>query len=336
MSIRNIVAALTLATMTLPANAQTGDTKVYVARFLDDKAAAISYTFDDGLLDQYTVLFPKLKEYGIRGSFCVNGNTINRNEAKLAANGTSTDSLVIKKPRMTWEMIKEMSDQGQEMTSHGWAHTNLKKIEGEALRYEVQHNDTVIWQHTGKFPRTFFYPGNAKSPEKIAYAERDRVGSRTFQVSIGSKRDDKWLREWVRRLIAEREWGVGMTHGIVTGYDHFSDPEILWRHFEDVNTLRDSLWIGTFHDVCAYTKERDAVKLTVRTSGKRIKVTPKLSLNPAIFNHPLTLVVERGVKEARQGGKALKVTTIAGKSLVTFDPHGGCVTLRLSGKALKL
>ncbi len=336
MSIRNIVAALTLATMTLPANAQTGDTKVYVARFLDDKAAAISYTFDDGLLDQYTVLFPKLKEHGIRGSFCVNGNTINRNEAKLAANGTSTDSLVIKKPRMTWAMIKEMSDQGQEMTSHGWAHTNLKKIEGEALRYEVQHNDTVIWQHTGKFPRTFFYPGNAKSPEKIAYAERDRVGSRTFQVSIGSKRDDKWLREWVRRLIAEREWGVGMTHGIVTGYDHFSDPEILWRHFEDVNTLRDSLWIGTFHDVCAYTKERDAVKLTVRTSRKRIKVTPRLSLNPAIFSHPLTLVVERGVKEARQGGKALKVATIGGKSLVTFDPHGGCVTLRLSGKALKL
>lgn len=65
--------------------------------------------------------------------------------------GDTTDVLVREKPRMTWKMLREMSDQGQEITSHGWAHKNVKKINGEDLRYEVQHNDTVIWEHTGVF-----------------------------------------------------------------------------------------------------------------------------------------------------------------------------------------
>lgn len=329
MTTRHFTTALLLvAAMAAAAQETAQGARIYVAKYEGGKKAAVSYTFDDGLLDQYTVLFPKLKEYGIHASFCVNGNTINRNEAKLAANGSSTDSLVITKPRMTWAMIKEMSDAGQEMSSHGWAHINIKKIDGEALRYEVQHNDTVIFQHTGKFPRTYFYPGNAKAPEKIAFAEQGRVGTRTFQVSIGSKRNDKWLHDWIRSIISKGEWGVGMTHGIVTGYDHFTDPNILWRHFEDVNTLRDSLWIGTFHDVCAYIKERDAVRLTVKPQRKKTKVTPSMSLDPTIFNYPLTLVVEQRVTEAKQGGKALHIDYKDGRSLVTFDPHGGTITLR--------
>ena len=124
----------------------------------------------------------------------------------------------------------------------------------------MQHNDTVIWEHTGVFPRTFFYPGNAKSPEKVEYCSQGRVGTRTEQVSIGSKRDEAWLRQWVEGLIRDRKWGVGMTHGISRGYDHFKNPQVLWNHFEYISHLRDSVWIGTFHDVSAYVKERDAIK----------------------------------------------------------------------------
>lgn len=175
----------------------SAQSQVSVARYKGDSKAAISYTFDDGLLEQYTELFPQLKKYGIKASFCVNGNTINRNEYMLNT-GDTTDVLVREKPRMTWKMLREMSDQGQEITSHGWAHKNVKKINGEELRYEVQHNDTVIWEHTGVFPRTFFYPGNTKSPEKVE---------------------------------------LGMTHGISRGYDHFKNPQVLWNHFEYISLI---------------------------------------------------------------------------------------------------
>ena len=299
---------------------------VAVARFKGDRDGAVSYTFDDGLLDQYTELFPVLKKLGLKATFALNGNTINRYEAMLK-DSTSTDSLVITKPRMTWAMIKEMSDAGHEMTSHGWAHTNVKRIGGEALRYEVQHNDTVIWQHTGVFPRTFIYPGNAKEPEKTAFCSRDRVGTRTNQISIGSKRDAKWLKGWVEGLIKKKEWGVGMTHGISRGYDHFSDPKILFDHLAYAASLQRALWIGTFHDVSAYVAERDSVTLDVKRYGDEIIVTPSLDLDSALFTMPLTMVVNRYVKEAVQDSKTLVVSQKNGMSLVEFNPHGGAVTI---------
>lgn len=302
--------------------------KVSVAKFKGNAKAAVSYTFDDGLLEQYTELFPQLKKYGIKGSFCLNGNTINRYEHMIAT-GDTTDALVREKPRMTWAMVKEMSDQGQEMTSHGWAHINVRKINGEALRYELEHNDSVIFQHTGRYPRTFFYPGNAKDSAKVACCEKGRVGTRTFQVSVGSKRSEQWLREWINELFQKKEWGVGMTHGISRGYDHFPNPEVLWNHFAYVTTLQDSLWIGTFHDVCAYVKERNAIQLKVKEKGNTITVMPNLSLDKELFNEPLTLVIDSHVLSVIQDGKSLPFINKDGKTLVEFNPHGKKIVIKL-------
>lgn len=314
----------------MKANTRKSDNvTVGVAKWKDNKQAAVSYTFDDGLLEHYTELFPKLKEYGIKASFAINGNTINRYEKYLAEKDKSTDSLVITKPRMTWEMIREMSDAGLEMSSHGWAHINIKKLKGEARRYEVQHNDTVIWQHTGVMPRTYFYPGNAKDSASIAYVSADRVGTRTRQVSIGSKRNDEWLRKWVRNIIAEGAWGIGMTHGISRGYDHFNDPNVLWRHFEDVVKLQkaDSIWIGTFHDVAAYEKERDSINLNTTHKNKKIIVKPILNLDKKIFNHSLTLVINGNIVSAKQQGHDLKMTRKGKDCLVDINPYGGVVEI---------
>ena len=65
-------------------------------------------------------------------------------------------------------------------------HKNLTKLVGEERRFEIQHNDTVIFEQTGIFPRTYFYPGNRKNEEAIACASVDRVGTRIRQIDIGS------------------------------------------------------------------------------------------------------------------------------------------------------
>lgn len=314
------------------AAARTTDSiRVAVAKYSGDRAAAVSYTFDDGLLEQYTELFPQLKKYGLKATFCVNGRTIDAYEHMIAT-GDSTNALVREKPRTTWAMLREMSDDGQEITSHGWSHTNVKKIDGEALRYELEHNDSVIFAHTGVYPRTFFYPGNAKSPEKVEYCSRGRVGTRTWQVSIGSKRSEKWLREWVDSLVRTRGRGIGMTHGISRGYDHFARPQILWNHLAYVSKLRDSLWVGTFHDVEAYVRERDAVTLSISQKGSTVKVTPTLPLDSTLFHFPLTLTVDRSCKKATQDGKSLTVTRRGGKSLIDFNPQGGSIVIKTKKK----
>lgn len=140
------------------ANAQ----RVHIAKFADNKQAAISFTFDDGLKEQYSILFPKLKELGIKGTFCLIGSRMD-NPPKNH-----------EKQTFTWEQAKEMALNGQEITSHGYNHKNVSKLTAEELRYEVQHNDTLIYQHTGLFPRTYFYPGNRKSDEAVAFCSKDK------------------------------------------------------------------------------------------------------------------------------------------------------------------
>ena len=303
-----------------PSVAQNGS-EVSVAKFYGDRNAAVSYTFDDGLLEQYTELFPVLRELGIKCSFCVNGNTIN--------NAKPGDE----KPRMTWEMMREMAEDGQEITSHGWAHTNITTLEGEALRYEVEHNDTVIFEKTGHFPRTYFYPGNSKSKEGVAFASRNRVGTRTYQVSIGSKRSPEWLHDWLRQLINNGEWGVGMTHGISRGYDHFSDPNILFDHLRDASKLQDSLWIGTFEDVSAYVKERDSLKIDIKKKKGVLEVYPSLGLDKEIFRMPITLILPPDAESVRQDGKSLTIKNHQGKKLADIDPFGGKITIKRGKKA---
>ena len=166
---------------------------ISIAKYADNRKAAISFTFDDGLKEQYSILFPKMKELGIKGTFCLIGSRMNQQPKNP------------EKQTFTWEQAKEMALNGQEMTSHGYDHKNVSKLTQDELRYEVQHNDTLIYQHTGIFPRTYFYPGNRKSDEAVAYCSKDRVGTRTYQVSLGSKRTQEWFENYLQEVIEKGE-----------------------------------------------------------------------------------------------------------------------------------
>lgn len=299
------ILCLTTASTTVVAQPE-----ITIARFAGGRQAAVSYTFDDGLQEHYTKVFPYLKERGLKATFCIIGSKVGRNQK-----GT---------PCMTWKELKTMAEDGQEITNHGWEHRAVIHLTGESLRSEVQHNDTAIYQHTGIFPRTYFYPGNRKTEEALSFCAKDRVGTRTQQVSIGSKRDILWLKHWVDNLIKQGKWGVGMTHGITTGYDAFPDPQVLWKHLDYVYGLQDNLWIATFHDVAAYCTERDSTKLIVKKEQKYISVITKSPLDKKLFNYPLTLRIKsETVFRASQDGKNLPLHRKDGITFLPVNPSGG-------------
>lgn len=292
------------------------DAQVHIAKYADNKQAALSFTFDDGLKEQYTVLFPKLKELGIKGTFCLIGAWMN-NPPKNP-----------NKQPFTWEQAKEMALDGQEITSHGYNHKNVSKLTPAELRFEVQHNDTLIYQHIGVFPRTYFYPGNRKSDEAVAYCAKDRVGTRTFQVSLGSKRTQEWFESYINNLIEKGEWGVTMTHGLRIGYDCFGDETRLWKMFDYALSQQSKLWIATFHDVSAYRQERDNTSLKVKVKKNQVIVTPKMKLNKEIFNVPLTLVLDFKPQQAIQAGNILEIKESDGKYLIHISPSRERVVIK--------
>lgn len=298
--------------------------KVSVAPYDGGRLAALSLTFDDGLQDQYTLAYPELRKRGLRATFAIIGSKVGGVMRSKQDREQGTDGT----PCMTWDMLREMAANGMEISNHGWSHQAVTRLDEKALRREVQRNDTVIFQQTGQFPRTFFYPGNAKSDACIAFCEQDRVGSRTFQTSIGSKRDTMWLYRWVEELIAQGEWGVGMTHGIACGYDHFKDPQVMWAFLDYLTERQDRVWVAPFCEVAAYIKERQLTRLDVSSIDGRILVKPSCTLDARIFHQPLTLVVDSETPQhAIQDGKELAVCRKGGVTLIDFNPHGGVIVV---------
>ena len=293
-----------------------GQPDIHVAHYYGDRQAAISYTFDDGLQEHYTIVFPKLRELGLQGTFCIIGSKVGRDHK-----GT---------PCVTWAQLREMAEAGHEITNHGYKHLSVDKLtDPEALRYEVQHNDTLIYENTGVFPRTYFYPGNRKTPEALAFTQKDRVGTRTFQVSFGSKRDSLWMARWLSQLLEKGEGGVTMTHGITMGYDCFPNPQVFWNHLEQVSKMQDRIWVETFHDVAAYIAERDTINLNVKQTKDAITIIPSMPLDAKIFCQPLTLVVDGNAIEATQDKKSLPLTKRGEQTLFDINPNGGKITIKL-------
>ena len=288
---------------------------IEVARYYGGCRAAVTYTFDDGLLEHYTLVFPELRRRGLKATFGIIGSKVGRD-----MKGT---------PCLTWAMLREMSADGQEIASHGWEHRNVTTLGPEALRHEIERNDSVIGDSVGLRPMTYFYPGNRKSEAAVARCESGRVGSRLFQASMGSKRDSAWMRGWVDGLLRDGAWGIAMTHGITVGYDALGDPRRFWSHLDYVSSLRDSLWVGTLADVTAYLRERGAVRLDITAGDGVVSVVPRMALDTAVYRHPLTLIVpsERPVS-ATQNGRRLTSRRLGGACAVDFSPAGGAVLLR--------
>lgn len=304
-----------------PATAVCECLVVKIANYLNDKACAVSYTFDDGLAEHYTLAAPELEKRGFRGTFFING-------AKINTDGNNPADTT----RLTWQQVKEMSERGHEMSNHGWAHRNFSRFPFDVLKNDILKNDSAIYACTGIMPRTFAYPNNNKSEPGRSFVEQNRVGTRIKQHSVGSKRSLEDLNNWLDSLIAHKEWGVGMTHGITYGYDAFVNPERLWNHWDYVKQREDSVWVGTFKEIAAYTKERDNIRLTVKQHGSDINIHPETSLDKNLFDEPLTMVVyhdsANGIS-ARQDGKSLKTSHLSGKYIFDFNPHGGTILLRL-------
>lgn len=305
---------LFIALLALPKSAMA---QVKVAEYYGNRKAAVSYTFDDGMEEHYTLLFPELKKRGIKGTFAINGAFIGGKWKKSKA--------------VSWSQLREMVADGQEISNHAWKHRKLTRLSDEDMRMEVQRNDTLIYDSVGVFPRTFIYPYNSKSDKVVEFCSRDRVGTRTRQVAVGSRQNRRWLKDWVDGLIEKGEWGIGMTHGITNGYDSIgTDPSRFWHHLDYACSLQDQLWIATFHDVSAYKAERENIQLTVKEKKRKITVKPHLTLDRSLFHHPLTLIVntDRSVK-VKQDGKPINANHKDGKAVFNFNPHGGKITIRL-------
>ena len=319
-------AGFTKMTVWTDTEIETDKTAVSIAPYDAGRKAAVSYTFDDGIQDQYTLAYPEMKKRGIRATFAIIGS-------KVGGTIKATNSPEV--PAMTWDQIREMYADGFEIASHGYNHKALPNLSEDELEYEVVHNDDVIEQEVGQRPLTFIFPGNSKSDDVIEYVLQNHVGCRTYQQSMGGSSNELTMNSYVDGLISSGSWGVTMTHAIAEGYDQFQDPQRLYNHWDYVVTLQDELWVAPFHEVAGYVRERDnATVTTTSEDDDNIVVTVSTTLeNKTMFSYPLTLLVDTYADAATQDGNTLTVKYKNGQTIITgVNPNGGAVTIHKSAE----
>lgn len=291
-------------------------TDVRVAPYQGDRKAAVSLTFDDGMLCHYTDVAPELEKNGLRGTFWIIG--------------ANMDSDVPDYPWMTWEQVADMSRRGHEMSNHSWNHHDLTQLSEEQLRWEIAHNDSVIETVTGKRPKTFCYPYNAMNEQVVAICSEGRVGTRTFQEAQGQKdshQTAETMTAWLDTIVARCDWGVTMTHGTTYGWDMWEEPQLLYDFFGQLAARNEEVWVAPFAQVAAYIEEsKQCVWSWTKNHNCLVLSADIPNLDPTLYDEPLTFVVSGNFTDqkisASQGSKALEVKNLGDCLHIDVLPNG--------------
>lgn len=303
--------------------------KIQIADFKDDKAGAVSYTFDDGLRKQYLIAAPVMERLHIPATFFIIPGEVVDTASELAA----------KKPGawggVTWDEVRSLASKGFEIGNHGYTHQNLAKLtdKPDELEREIEYSADVIEKETGTFPVSFCYPYNSFNEQVESIVNSRHAVARTFQQGFGARDTTaESLNRWVNKLISQREWGVTMIHGLTDGFDPMR-PEVFEAHMTYAKGRESDLWIDTFGNVGRYVAERDSTIVTdVKTGSDKVSFTPVCQLDAKRFNVPLTFIIltNKNISHAtaRQDKTTLPVTVSGGRIMVDCVPGAGRVTVK--------
>ncbi len=159
-------------------------------------AKAVAITFDDGRYGQYEFAFSLLKKYGMRATFFI------------------TTEWIGKKDFMTWAEIKEMSDAGMEIGSHGFNHANLTALSDDDLMKQLVESKSILEEKTGRTVDLLAYPGGNYNERVIEMAKATSYGA-AFGVYKIINQMPKY-RYQIRRFHAD-DW-LDSVAGNLVGY----------------------------------------------------------------------------------------------------------------------
>lgn len=150
-------------------------------------AKPVCITFDDGYLDNYTVVYPALKRHGMVGVFFIITGVV--------GNGT----------HVTWDDLREMHGAGMDIESHTVHHLELPSLTLPRLRDELYDSRKRLNQEIGGV--TFLsYPSGRKSDQVVAEAKRAGYqGAVTTEHGATMRADRMFLMPRVR---VHGTWGA--------------------------------------------------------------------------------------------------------------------------------
>jgi peptidoglycan/xylan/chitin deacetylase (PgdA/CDA1 family) len=327
-------------------------------RFLGYKGTAPAFykagsLYEDGKLPEAYQLLDSVYAMALAGS--LNPGIDTTYEAGLSAQNT-------------WDEFKLYTSQGHEFACHSLSHPFMAILDTPNMHYELQKCREDIRTHLGK-ENTFsaevpfgtedervmkyvlasqLFPAlRNKMPE--SYMDEINRGHND-QPGITNKEYVQWqrgpltktpislMKSWVDTLLVhDNIWLVLVFHGIDDlGWEPINHKEVA-GYFQYIKDKENNLWIATFKDVTKYMRERMAATVSEEKSNGHIRIRLQHTLDPALYNLPLTLktYVPATWKNVHFKQNNMKVNLIISKdekgNYVLFQAVSGKAGIDLSG-----
>src|SRR3989344_111894 len=146
-------------------------------------------TFDDARQGVYTSAYPKLKEYGFIATIFIVPDWIE---------GRSLENHIIYSKFLSWEELKELSENGFELGSHTLSHQSLINLNETDLIKEIKESKRIIEERLSRKINSFSYPyGKYNSSILNKIKEEYEIALTTNQGF--SKKDLEYSRQWIIR-----------------------------------------------------------------------------------------------------------------------------------------
>ncbi len=219
---------------------------------------------------------------------------------------------------LTWDDLNEYASQGHEFASHTISHSRLSVMDEPNLLYELEKSKEDILKNMG--------PGHTFSVECPYGTEDERVMEYMYEryeasrnrmpepfleeLNRGSREQpgsfDKEYVQWQRGALSNTSldqmkawidtcnahnniWLVLVFHG-VDGVGWEAIPgDTLDAYFQYIKSHEDKVWVATFKDITKYIRERMHAEVSYSNNENRISVQLTHSLDPSLYDLPLTL-----------------------------------------------
>jgi len=219
---------------------------------------------------------------------------------------------------VTWNKLKKVADEGYELGSHSVSHSYLSVLDSVNLWYNLTKSREELLNRIGpqatfsaECPFGIDNQRVMKAAHKIYPALRNEM-PRPYLTEINRgddtdpRQSDKkyvqWqrgpltdtpmrrMKSWVNTSLQRNNiWLVLVFHGVDgIGWQPLTHQE-LNKYFTYIKKRQDKIWVATFKDVTKYMRERVNGKVKVSEDGPKIDINLTHTLNPVIYNLPLTL-----------------------------------------------
>jgi peptidoglycan/xylan/chitin deacetylase (PgdA/CDA1 family) len=308
-SMNRILVSLFLFALSTDSNpAQSAAPAVTITRWPQDRLAAISLTFDDGINTHLDFVGPILMKHHLNGTFFV-----------------ATGMGPWEKRKSEW---KQLAEQGNELANHTVHHPCLlPQIKPHSQDYtpalmeaEIKDAAQQITQlRNSRRGLTFAYPcGNmsfGKPQDEVAnaalylrFVSEYSIGARGVGagapqdpdelnvLDVGdlgptADKDSITLLAMAQPAFRSRLWGVYCFHGV--GGDWLSITSETLEELASYLERHPEIWTATFGDVLRYTQERRALSIQVTQSdATALALTLQWPMDKQIYDLPLTLKAE--------------------------------------------